>query len=221
MGDGAPGIECETTPYLMRIGAIRKTSDPRKRYVRLYEWVAPFYTFLPTGPEESKVFKAWLPIDDDRCFTFYIHYDFHRRLDRDAIYANWGHRTSLPDYRTPHALANSHLQDRRFMLDGNYSGIQGAAIQDRAVQESMGPIYDRSREHLGVSDKAVVFYRRLLLERIRDMEQGRPLPAHDPSMSFDLRGASIHMPADRPWQEAASIQQEMENAREAQMEGAK
>jgi len=31
----------------------------------------------------------------------------------------------------------------------SYTGIDGINQQDRALQESMGPIVDRSREHLG------------------------------------------------------------------------
>jgi len=212
MSDGAPEILCEETPYLMRVGAIRKTSDPRLRYVRTTEWVAPFYAYIAAGPHESRLFKAWHPIDDESCFTFYIHFDPDKPLDKDAIHANWGHRTRPPDFGTEHTLANMHLQDRRRMAT-NFSGIVGAAIQDRAVQESMGPIYDRTEEHLGTSDKAVIYYRRLMLRLIDDMEQGRPLPAHDPALDFRQRTASCNLPADIPWQEAVRHQEEAEGRR--------
>lgn len=206
MTDEAPAIHCEETPYLMRIGAVRRTADPKVNYVRRYEWIAPFYAYIPTGPQESRLFKAWHPIDNESCFTFYIHYDLVRPLDIPAIYANWGHRTEKPHYRTAHANANQHLQDRRRMMVENYSGVDGAAIQDRAVQESMGPIVDRSKEHLGTSDKAVVFYRRLLLRKMQEMQEGKPLPGHDPSLDYDQRGASFAIPADRPWQDVVALQ---------------
>lgn len=51
-----------------------------------------------------------------------------------------------------------HLQDRKMMDNGNSSSEIGAALQDRVVQESMGPIYDRTQEHIETSDKAVIFY---------------------------------------------------------------
>ena len=42
-----------------------------------------------------------------------------------------------------------------------YSGIpNGAEPQDRGMQESMGPIYDRTREHLGTTDMMVIAARR-------------------------------------------------------------
>jgi len=76
----------------------------------------------------------------ESCFTFYIHFDPDRPLDSEAIYANWGHRTSPPGYKTVHTVANMHLQDRKLMEGGNFSGVIGASIQDRAMQEGMGPI---------------------------------------------------------------------------------
>src|SRR5690606_4144756 len=85
---------------------------------------------------------------------------------------------------------------------GNFSGVVGAAIQDRAVQESMGPVFDRTQEHLGTSDKAVIFYRRLILRKLREMEEGGQLPGTAPELSFDQRAASVYMPSDAPWQEA-------------------
>jgi hypothetical protein len=99
-----------------------------------------------------------------------------------------------------------HLQDRKLMERGNFSGVIGASIQDRAMQEGMGPICDRTKEHLGTSDKAVIFYRRLLLKKLYDLAQRRPLPAHDRSLTFDQRGYSSKMPADQPWREVAKWQ---------------
>jgi phthalate 4,5-dioxygenase len=211
MSDGAPEIICEETPYLMRVGAIRKADDPAKRYVRTTEWIAPFYCYIAAGPHESQLFKAWLPIDDFSCYTYYIHFNPHQALDRDAIYANWGHKTEPGSgYRTAHNVGNMHLQDRARMISSNFSGVEGAAIQDRAVQEGMGAICDRTQEHLGTSDKAVIFYRRLILRKLEEMDAGKPLPALDPSLDFKHRTASWYMPSDEPWQQALRYQEEFE-----------
>jgi phthalate 4,5-dioxygenase len=209
MGDGSPQIHCEETPYSMRVCAVRKTHDPKTSYVRVFEGCAPFYSYVAAGPHESRLFKAWHPIDDYSCFTFYIHFDPNKAIDAEAAYRNWGHRTGAPDYKTKFNLDNMHLQSRRRM-NRNQSGVEGAAIQDLAVQESMGPIYDRRKEHLGASDRAVIFYRRLMLRLIKDNEEGKPLPAQDPSLDFRQRGASCHMPSDRPWQEALKWQEDYE-----------
>jgi phenylpropionate dioxygenase-like ring-hydroxylating dioxygenase large terminal subunit len=210
MTDGAPAIHCEETPYLMRVAAIRKTQDAKVNYVRTTEWVAPYFTYIATGPHESRLFKGWLPIDDHSCYTFYIHYNPHTALNLPAIYANWGHRTELPHYRTAHTLANKHLQDRRKMATSNFSGVDGAAIQDRAVQESMGPVYDRTKEHLGTSDKAVIYWRRLILKKLEEMDAGKPLPAHDPALDFQHRTGSWYMPAEADWHTVLDYQERYE-----------
>jgi phthalate 4,5-dioxygenase oxygenase subunit len=210
MQNSVPQIHVEETPYLMHVGAVRATPDANINYVRLTEWVAPFYCYISTGPWESRLFKAWHPIDNERCFTFYIHYDPNKPLDIPAIHANWGHATTPPDYKTAHTRENMHLQDRHKMQTLNFSGVDGAAIQDRAMQEGMEPIVDRTKEHLGASDKAVVIYRRLILRALEAMAQGKPLPAQDPALSFAHRAASWYMPADKPWQDALIYQEDYE-----------
>ena len=52
MSDGTPDIQCEETPYLMRHAAIRKAANPETKYVRVFEWVAPFYCYIATGAHE-------------------------------------------------------------------------------------------------------------------------------------------------------------------------
>jgi len=41
----------------------------------------------------------------------------------------------------------------------------------------MGAIFDRTKEHLGVSDKAVIAVRRYLLTAIKELQQGKE-PSH-------------------------------------------
>ena len=49
-------------------------------------------------------------------------------------------------------MANDYLLDREIQRTTSYTGIWSVNDQDRSVQESMGPIYDRRKEHLGSSD---------------------------------------------------------------------
>ena len=53
-----------------------------------------------------------------------------------------------------------------------FTGIDGINVQDRAIQESMGAIVDRSLEHLGPADKAIIQARRLLLQAVRTVQEG-------------------------------------------------
>jgi len=63
----------------------------------------------------------------------------------------------------------------------SYTGIDGINQQDRALQETMGRIVDRSKEHLGPADKAIIAMRRLLLQAVKTVQAGGAPPAVDPS----------------------------------------
>jgi phthalate 4,5-dioxygenase oxygenase subunit len=98
---------------------------------------------------------------------------------------------------------NDWQQDRKAMKAGtSMSGIRGVQMEDACVQESMGPIYDRRKEHLGVSDMAVVRMRRLMLQSVRDFaESGKaPLGLETPVNYKKLRAEEAIVPLDTPWQ---------------------
>ena len=58
----------------------------------------------------------------------------------------------------------------------NFTGIKDFLNHDACATESMGPIFDRSREHLGVSDKAVIAVRKCLLNTVKALQDGKELP---------------------------------------------
>jgi hypothetical protein len=90
---------------------------------------------------------------------------------------------------------NDYLIDRALQASGrSYTGIHGFGVQDCGIQESMGPIADRTLEHLGVSDTAIVKIRRLLLQTLKDHVAGKPLPGVDPA-SWRVRSARYKAPA--------------------------
>src|SRR5205085_6129693 len=78
----------------------------------------------------------------------------------------------LPDGRLKRNAQNDFLINRDLQARQSFSGIEGINTQDVAVQEGMGPIADRSEEHLGSTDRAIVQMRRLLLEATRTVEAG-------------------------------------------------
>ncbi|MPZ13559.1 MAG: hypothetical protein GEU73_03910 [Chloroflexi bacterium] len=49
--------------------------------------------------------------------------------------------------------ANDYLLDYEAQRTTLFSGILNLGMQDQAMQESMGPISDRSNKHLGTSDR--------------------------------------------------------------------
>src|ERR1700691_3455612 len=55
---------------------------------------------------------------------------------------------------------NNYLMDRAAQeANLTYNGIRGLAMQDASIQESMGPIQDRSKENLVSTDNAIIMAR--------------------------------------------------------------
>ncbi len=56
---------------------------------------------------------------------------------------------------------NDYLMDREAQKRGDtYSGVKGIAMQDASLQESMGPIVDRTKERLVSADSGIIKARR-------------------------------------------------------------
>jgi 5,5'-dehydrodivanillate O-demethylase len=61
--------------------------------------------------------------------------------------------------------------DSDFLPNGEYD-LTTFYAQDKMAWETQGPLYDRSSEHLGASDRGIVMFRKLLAEQITVVEQG-------------------------------------------------
>jgi hypothetical protein len=75
---------------------------------------------------------------------------------------------------------NDYLLDRNMQRTHNYTGLPGNRTQDQAVTESMGDIVDRTKEHLGAADTAIIVMRRHLMRMARRLAEGHEpeLPQH-------------------------------------------
>lgn len=78
--------------------------------------------------------------------------------------------------------------------------------QDLAAQESMGAIVNRTREHLGTTDKAIITFRRILIDAVRDLQNGIDPPGTDPSTYRNVRSADVMLPKNVRWQDMADQQ---------------
>jgi hypothetical protein len=69
-------------------------------------------------------------------------------------------------------LHNDFLIDREMQRTVNYTGIASGREQDMAMTDTMGAIGDRTKEHLGTSDTAIISGRRILLRMARELQEG-------------------------------------------------
>ena len=84
----------------------------------------------------------------------------------------------------------------------SHTGIEGANQQDIAVEESMGAIYDRSKEHLGTSDIAVIRMRRLLIDSAKAFERDgtTPIGLGEGVNLAELRAEEDMLPLGESWE---------------------
>jgi hypothetical protein len=182
-----------------------------KKWVRVYHYVMPFYTlfpfefggnvdtfqpiinghiFVPMDDENTMVFN-WIGKYGDQPFT---------AKERDVLEWSRGRGPDEvgpgPEFRKSRNRDQDWLIDRRVQKSETFSGIDGINNQDHAVQESMGPIVDRSRENLGTTDAAVIMTRRLLLRAIK--EDAADPPGRRPTY-YNIRAIERMLPADANW----------------------
>jgi phthalate 4,5-dioxygenase len=173
----APLYEAETTPYGMRAVSLRHTGD-EKTYIRMAHFFFPLVVVVPTGlPDVTQIF-AYGPVDDTHHLLFFGNYGEKPLSLREVSGALVG---ELPDPRNFALLQGSRSnrwgQDRDLIRSGHWSGFGRSAIQeDTAVQVSMGPIVDRTKENLSSSDVAVAHTRRLILDAIATRQSGHLPP---------------------------------------------
>jgi hypothetical protein len=98
---------------------------------------------------------------------------------------------------------NNYMVDREQQRTTSMTGIHGFASQDQAIQESMSPVVDRTRERLGTSDTAIIAMRRLLLQEIRGLAQKQEPLAASRGDVYWVRSASLLLQRDIEFDEGA------------------
>jgi phenylpropionate dioxygenase-like ring-hydroxylating dioxygenase large terminal subunit len=172
-----PTIDVEKTDYGMRIIALRELDDTHT-HVRVTNLAFPHAFVIPMSADMT-ITQWHVPIDDVSCYWYAIFTSFGDPVDRAHMRAQRLELYELPDYRPRLGRANNYGFDPHEQATQTYTGMGlDINVHDQWAIESQGPIQDRTREHLGQSDKAIIAYRRLLISAIEDVQKGeRPLMA--------------------------------------------
>jgi phthalate 4,5-dioxygenase len=76
-------------------------------------------------------------------------------------------------------------------------------MQDASLQESMGPIVDRTKENLVSTDNGIIMARHRLIRAAKALtEKGVTPPGVDVTHQ-QVRSASVILPPDQPFKDAA------------------
>jgi phenylpropionate dioxygenase-like ring-hydroxylating dioxygenase large terminal subunit len=211
--DRAPTLEVERTDYGYTYISTRRLG-PEGAYVRVYHYVMPAQQMRggvsgSFGRNHVPAIHGhmWVPIDDEHTHVYNFLYSFDRdnpisaeHAEASETFYGRGQDDLIPGtYRLKRNRDNDYMIDRALQKHTTYTGIAGVNTQDFALQEGMGPIVDRSREHLGTSDKAIIQMRALLLEATRDVEAGRAPRASDPATYRRVRPHDGVVPAGEDW----------------------
>ena len=197
--DRAPRLEVQNEWFGYRYAAIRSTPNGNT-HVRVTAYVPPYTTMVANIPWSSGGVHC-VPVDDTKCFFFFgarnrteadviaqrlagvegkqlfDNTPYRRPRDMSLMENRNGHRRFLPE--------NDYLIDRDLQKSTLYTGITDFGSQDLMATESMGPIYDRTHEHLGTTDKAIIRMRQILINAAKDLENGIEPPLLDASLPYD------------------------------------
>ena len=202
----APTLVVDLTDYGYQYAGIRPL-DETSVHIRTYHFILPFHQIRPSVSDEGNFLVAghiWVPMDDGQTMVYnWIWNPTQPLSDEDRLERRLGNGPLDVDqttFRSHRNRQNNYLLDRQVQKTESFTGIDGINTQDRAIQESMGPVVDRSREHLGPADKAIIQARRLLLEAVRTVADGEAPRGTRPSYSA-LRAAEGVIPRDADWRE--------------------
>ncbi len=212
----APKIEIDRTDYGYRYAGLRDLGDDRN-VIRAYHYVMPFHQFRPLqfglrgqDPRSLIAGHVWVPMDDENCMVYNWMYNYAGQPLTDAdkeeeFQLGRGPGEMLPDFRTKRNKSNDWMIDRQVQKYETFTGIEGINTQDQAIQESMGPIVDRSGENLANSDMAIVIARRMLLDAASTVADGGDPPGTGDSY-YNVRAIDAILPSDVDWRESLDDQ---------------
>lgn len=185
-----PTIGVEKADYGLRIETVRELDDS-DTHVRVTNLLFPNAFVIPMSP--TVTITQWhTPVDDHNCYWYAIFTSYDEPLDQATMRAQRLELYSLPDYRSRRDRSNNYGFDADEQATLTYTGMgHDINVHDQWAIESQGSIQDRTKEHLGTSDKCIVAYRKLLIRSIKESESGGAPIMTDGDLSNMDRPASI------------------------------
>ena len=206
--DSRPVFEVVESSGGLYIGA-RRNAENGHYYWRITQWVMPSFTMIAPRGNHPMHGHFWVPIDDENCWTWSFDYHPIRNLTETEVQAMRDGKGIHVKYveGTFRPLANKdndYLIDRAAQKAGRtYSGVEGIAMQDASLQESMGPVVDRAKENLVSTDNGIIMARHRLLRSVKAlMDKGVVPPGVDPAHQR-VRSVAVVLPPDQPFKDAA------------------
>jgi len=206
--DRAPRLEVDDTWYGYRYAGIRTTPNGNT-HVRITAYAVPWVTMVASIPF-SVGLGMFIPIDDENCWRFFVAPKDRGQLNPRGL--GGANLFSFAPFSTPitgrrdgvvprmYTMENDYQLSYEARREGNFSGVSDFVSQDFMVTESMGPIYDRTEEHLGSTDKAISRMRHILISAAKGLASGQEPPVVDAGLDYgSIRGAEKILEPGEDW----------------------
>ena len=209
--DKRPRLEVLPTDYGACYSARRRSDVDGLYWHRITQYVLPFFSMIAASDPHMVSARAWVPLDDH--YTLQV--VMRARLDRPVTeeerrkladpFGAWGGYVAPGNdprtrYYTKANLHNDYLVDYELQKDLVIGIPFLGNLQDRAMTETMSPIYDRTQEHLGTTDAMVIYARRRLIEAAKALRDRGVTPANvDDAALYRIRPASVLLPEGESW----------------------
>ena len=203
--DRAARFHVEDTDGGILIGA-KRNAEEDSSYWRISRWLFPWITMIPREPKGPARSGLIVPIDDENCWFFLVRWDPYKPLEGE--YTEAPRDGMIPGTWLGQANKSNHYMiDRQVQKTETFSGIPDrmGRAQDAAMTDSMGAIVDRTEEHLGTTDAAIIRMRRRLIQGANDLREGiEPYAASHPEV-FKVRSGGAVLPRDVYFKDDADV----------------
>lgn len=209
----APYLNTHSMDYGLVYAGKRKWDDKGNYWHRITQYCMPCYTMVASGGPTVGV-QAWVPLDDDHTVQISFRLSLRepvppeQRAPGDPYTRLGGYLPSTGDpltrWRSPANRANDYMLDHEIQRTKMFSGIpREGKLQDMAVMESMGTVYERTHEHLGTSDKMIIAVRRALINAAKGLrDEGSVHATVDNPKLYRVRPVEIMLKEGVDWFEA-------------------
>jgi nitrite reductase/ring-hydroxylating ferredoxin subunit len=191
--DRHPRLFALDTDYGFVYGG-RRAQRKGNYYWRVTQFLMPMTALIPSAAGYSGGATIWMPIDDNHCWRYLVG-GVRPVPEWNAPGDLAPRRQMLPTepgtFRFPDGKeidtrlakfrhSNMYGLDRERQHKLSFTGMPFIPTQDQAMTEGMGYVCDRSEEHLGSSDVAIIHMRRMMLRMLENFEKGSEpfAPAH-------------------------------------------
>jgi phthalate 4,5-dioxygenase oxygenase subunit len=171
-----PDISFAPMPYGLQLTALRPIND-QITHTRVTNAIFPSTFVIPLS-ETMTITQIHVPVDDTHNYWYAIFTSFDAPVDKEVMRNQRLEAVTLPDYIPKSGQHNNwgFSPDEQRATPTWAWARSDINVHDQWACESMGAIQDRTREHLGTTDKVIMANRRMLIKAIETVQAGGTPP---------------------------------------------